>query len=117
MTKLRYADIAFPTAVRRLFTYETRDPSIRPGMRVWVPLRSEFAIGMVVQVHDRKPGFETRPVERILDDEPVMDQTMLQLTEWIHRFYYCSWGEAIQSALPVGTELFIRKTATGKKGF
>jgi primosomal protein N' (replication factor Y) (superfamily II helicase) len=117
MTKLRYADIAFPTAIRRLFTYETRDPSIRPGMRVWVPLRSEFAIGMVVQVHDRKPGFETRPVERILDDEPVMDQTMLQLTEWIHRFYYCSWGEAIQSALPVGLNFSSEKRLQVRKGF
>ena len=102
MSKLRYADIAFPTAVRRLFTYETRDPSIRPGMRVWVPLRSEYAIGMVVEVHNRKPEFETRPVVRILDEEPVMDDAMLQLTEWIHRFYYCSWGEAVQAALPVG---------------
>lgn len=117
MTKLRYADIAFPTAVRRLFTYETRDPYIRPGMRVWVPLRSEFAIGMVVQVHDRKPGFETRPVERILDEEPVMDSTMLQLTEWIHRFYYCSWGEAIQAALPVGLNFSSEKRLQVRKGF
>jgi primosomal protein N' (replication factor Y) (superfamily II helicase) len=117
MSKLQYADIAFPTAVRRLFTYETRDASIRPGMRVWVPLRSEFAIGMVVQVHGRKPEFETRPVERILDEEPVMDQTMLQLTEWIHRFYYCSWGEAIQAALPVGLNFSSEKRLQVKKGF
>ncbi len=112
-----YADIAFPTAVRQLFTYETRDESIKPGMRVWVPLRKEFAIGMVVQVHENKPDFNTRPVERVLDSEPVMDKTMLQLTEWIHRFYYCSWGEAIQAALPVGLNFSSEKVLQVKKGY
>lgn len=117
MSNLIYADIAFPTAVRRVFTYETRDTQIKPGMRVWVPLRNVFAIGMVVQVHDRKPDFETRPIERILDEEPVMSETMLQLTEWIHRFYYCSWGEAIQAALPVGLNFASEKRLRIKKGY
>lgn len=117
MSKLQYADIAFPTAVRQVFTYETRDPEIKPGMRVWVPLRNVFAIGMVVQVHDRKPEFDTRPIERILDEEQIMNKTMLQLTEWMHRFYYCSWGEAIQSALPVGLNFTSEKRLKVRKGF
>ncbi|REL33491.1 primosomal protein N' [Rhodohalobacter sp. SW132] len=112
-----YADIAFPTAARQLFTYETRDPAIRPGMRVWVPLRKEYAIGMVVQVHENRPDFKTRPVERILDQHPVMDKKMLQLTQWIHRFYYCSWGEAIQAALPVGLNFSSEKVLKVKKGY
>ncbi len=115
--KKQFADIAFPTAVRQVFTYETRDESIKPGMRVWVPLRKEFAIGMVVRVHDQKPEFETRPIERILDSEPIMNETMLQLTDWIHRFYYCSWGEAIQAALPVGLNFSSEKKLRVKKGF
>jgi len=116
MSKI-YIDIAFPTAVRRLFTYHTKEKNIAPGMRVWVPLRKEFAIGMVVQVHQRKPEFETRPVERVLDESPIMDETMLKLTEWIHRFYYCSWGEAIQAALPVGLNFASEKRVRAKKGF
>ncbi|MEX2463443.1 MAG: primosomal protein N', partial [Balneolaceae bacterium] len=113
-----YVDIAFPTAVRSLFTYHTSDKeSVLPGMRVWVPLRKEFSIGMVVQVHDRKPDFDTRPVEQILDNEPIMNSAMLQLTEWIHRFYYCSWGEAIQAALPVGLNFTSVKKLRLKHGF
>ena len=114
---ITYADIAFPTAVRRVFTYETRDDSIQPGMRVWVPLRNEFAIGMVVNVHHNKPSFDTRPVERLLDEKPIMSDKMLQLTEWIHRFYYCSWGEAIQAALPVGLNFSSEKMLKVKKGY
>ncbi|WP_234570587.1 replication restart helicase PriA [Rhodohalobacter sp. 614A] len=111
-----YVDIAFPTAVRRLFTYHISDSqNIQPGMRVWVPLRKEFAIGMAVQVHTRKPDFKTKCVEQVLDEEPIMDQTILQLTEWIHRFYYCSWGEAIQAALPVGLNFTSEKKLRVKK--
>jgi len=112
-----YVDIAFPTAVRRLFTYHTKEKTVVPGMRVWVPLRKEFAIGMVVQVHSRKPEFETRPVERVLDESPIMNETMLKLTEWIHQFYFCSWGEAIQAALPVGLNFASEKRVRAKQGF
>jgi len=118
MKSPQYVDIAFPTAVRRLFTYEAGPQAdIKPGMRVWVPLRNEYAIGMCVRVHSNRPTFKTKPVERILDEEPVMSETMLQLTEWIHRFYYCSWGEAIQSALPVGLNFSSEKRLRIKPGF
>src|SRR5690625_4468659 len=86
-------------------------------MRVWVPFRNTYAIGMVVRVHSERPEFETRPVEQILDDEPVMDEVMLKLTEWVHRFYYCSHGEVIQAALPVGLNFTSEKILKVKKGF
>jgi len=114
----KYVDIAFATAVRRLFTYHTSDKTeVKPGMRVWVPLRKEYAIGMVVQVHQKRPEFETRPIEQVLDEKPIMNTSMLQLTEWIHRFYYCSWGEAVQTALPVGLNFASQKMLKVKKGY
>ncbi|HKJ45041.1 MAG TPA: primosomal protein N' [Balneolales bacterium] len=101
----QFADIAFPTAVREVFTYRIQDKmidKISVGMRVWVPLQSHMAIGMVVRLHNHKPDFKTKDIARILDDTPVMSEEMLALTEWVHRFYYASWGETIQAALPVG---------------
>lgn len=113
-----YVDIAFPTAVRSLFTYHTADSlAVEPGMRVWVPLRKEFAIGMVIRVHDAKPSFETRPLEMVLDDKPVMSTHLLQLADWLHRFYYCSMGEAIQAALPSGLNFSSEKVLKVKSGF
>ena len=132
----RYADIAFPTAVRHCFTYRipneltlpsspetdqknhyrdnSHSPSqaIQPGMRVWVPLKNQMAIGMVTRVHHNQPDFETRDIVRILDQQPVLSTELLKLTEWVHRFYYAGFGEAIQAALPTGmnfvAELHIR---------
>src|SRR5690625_6462736 len=97
-----YVDIAIPTAVQRVFTYHTRRRDVKRGMRVWVPFRNTYAIGMVVRVHSERPEFETHDVEQILDDEPVREEGLLKLTEWAHRFCYCGHGEETQAARPVG---------------
>ncbi|MEX0928349.1 MAG: primosomal protein N' [Balneolales bacterium] len=100
-----FADIAFPTAVRRLFTYRIEagdQAAAEPGMRAWVPLRSRMAIGMIVNIHSTKPDFETKSIKKLLDDQPVLTTEMIKLTEWVHKFYYASWGETIQAALPAG---------------
>lgn len=101
-----YADIAFPAAVREVFTYhvpgEIRGEKVVPGIRAWVPLKGSMSIGMIVRVHRNKPAFKTRPVRKLLDKEPVLDKGMLRLTEWMHHFYYAGWGEVIQAALPAG---------------
>ncbi|MFY0684033.1 MAG: primosomal protein N' [Balneola sp.] len=107
-----FAEIAFPTAVRQTFTYEVPvnlKKEIELGMRVWVPFRSHYAIGVVVGVHDEKPEFKTKEIKKVLDSEPILSEELLKLTEWIHRFYYCSWGEVIQAALPAGLNFISRK--------
>ena len=78
-------------------------------MRVWVPFQKHKSIGMVVDVHTRTPDFDTRYIEKVLDTEPVMPEELLELTEWLYRFYYCGWGEAIQAALPVGLNFYSEK--------
>lgn len=100
-----FAEIAFPTAVRRLFTYTVSESDRKkavPGMRAWVPLRNRMAIGMIVRTHFEKPSFNTKCIKQLLDAEPVMSSEMIALTEWVHRFYYAGWGETIQAALPAG---------------
>ncbi|MFV1883109.1 MAG: primosomal protein N' [Balneola sp.] len=108
----KYADIVFPTAVRQSFTYQIPEgiyPDVEIGQRVWVPLRNYFAIGVVVQLLDDTPEFETRPIRKVLDQSPVIEGELLKLTEWIHRFYYSSWGEVIQAALPAGLNFISKK--------
>ena len=107
-----YADIVFPTAVRRQFTYslpEEHKADIDVGKRVWVPLQKHKKIGIVVNIHDQEPDFNTRPVQQVLDEKPIISDELLKLTQWIHRFYYCGWGEVIQAALPVGLNFYAQK--------
>ena len=107
-----YADIIFPTAVRQPFTYQIPDSlrnDMRIGSRVWVPFQRRKAIGVVVNIHSDTPDFNTRSIEQVLDEEPILNAEMLSLTEWIHRFYYCGWGEVIQAALPAGLNFYSEK--------
>lgn len=113
-----YADIAFPTAVRSLFTYrvDEKDCSeIQEGLRVWVPFRNYYAIGVVVSVHSKVPDFKTKKVQKILDTTPILSTEMLALVKWAHQFYFCSWGEVIQAALPAGLNFISQKYLRIKK--
>lgn len=114
-----FADIVFPTAVRQPFTYSVPDqhqPDVAPGKRVWVPLQKHKAIGMIVNVHEKEPDFNTRPIEKVLDEEAVMSDELLKLTKWMYRFYYCGWGETIQAALPLGLNFYAEKYLKAAEG-
>ena len=98
---MRFAELAFPTAVRQTFTYHIPESlTLVPGVRAWVPLRGVHAIGLVVKVHETKPSFKTQPVINVLDPKPVVSQELLRLVDWISTFYFCSQGEVFQTALP-----------------
>lgn len=72
---------------------------------------------MVVRLHEEKPDFATRPIKKILDDRPILTPELLELTEWVHRFYYCGWGEVVQAALPVGLNFYAQKYVYASSGY
>lgn len=107
-----FVDVALPAAVRRQFTYhvtEELESQVQEGQRVWIPFRNYYAIGVIVRVHDQTPSFKTKPVRKVLDEEPLLSKELLELTGWISKFYYASWGETIQAALPAGLNFVSRK--------
>ncbi len=115
-----YVDIVLPAAVRKIFTYHIHSKEHSEelvGRRVWVPFRNYYAIGVIVEVHQNKPSFETRPIRKILDEKPVVDKQLLELTRWIHQFYYSSWGEVIQAALPSGLNFVSKKYVRRSSSF
>ena len=107
-----FVDVALPAAVRRQFTYYVPKElmnAVKSGQRVWVPFRNYYAIGVIVAVHNQTPSFKTKPIRKVLDKEPILSKELLELTKWISRFYYSSWGETIQAALPAGLNFVSRK--------
>ena len=110
MTK--FADVALPAAVRKQFTYHVPRElaaDVKAGQRVWIPFRNYYAIGVIVGVHNQTPSFKTKPIRKILDKQPILSEELLDLTKWISGFYYSSWGETIQAALPAGLNFVSRK--------
>ncbi|MBV8553292.1 MAG: primosomal protein N' [Acidobacteriaceae bacterium] len=104
----RYCDVALPVPVDRLFTYDlpfTLQHRVREGCRVLVPFATRKLTGVVLRMRQDQPGQDTRQVLKLLDEEPVLDNELLELGEWIAEYYCAPIGEVLKSMLPLSGEV------------
>ncbi|MDX9759776.1 MAG: primosomal protein N' [Bacteroidota bacterium] len=108
MTTRLYADIAVPGVPKDTLTYavpEGLHEQLQPGVRVMVPLGRRLMMGFVIAVHDRMPDFALKAVQQVLDPAPVIVPPVMQICDWVHRYYVCGLGEALRAALPQGMDV------------
>lgn len=106
-----FAEVVLPIPVDRAFSYRVPaelSPLLVPGCRVRVPFRGRPEIGTCVGRTAVAPPVEAKSVTAVLDEHPVVDRGMLKLTRWIADYYRCSWGEALEAAVPAA----VRQAAT-----
>jgi primosomal protein N' (replication factor Y) (superfamily II helicase) len=106
----RYCEVALPVPLDRAFTYVAREgQEPQRGARVIVPFRNEKLIGVVTALEDEAPrDFEAKPIEAILDEEPLLEEHLLHLAEWIAQYYLAPLGEVLRGMLPLMAE--VRRT-------
>jgi len=97
--------VAVPVPVRRLFTYAVRPDQagrIRRGSRVRVPFGGRHVVATVVDwpVPPPEAEIDLKPIESVLDSGAGLSEDLLGLTRFVSDYYLCSWGEAIEAALP-----------------
>ncbi|MBI4550088.1 MAG: primosomal protein N' [Candidatus Omnitrophica bacterium] len=95
--------VAIPLPVEDPFSYEAGDGSPEPavmGGRVRVPFKNREIQGYVVGWDSAVPAKPLKPIAGVIDQSPVLSPYLLALTRWISEYYGCSWGEAIENALP-----------------
>ena len=108
----RIAVSAANFAIDKPYSYAVpEEMTLQPGMRVMVPFgrgnrRSE---GVVLAVEAESTG-DLKTVEKQLDEEPVVSQTLLRLAAFIRERYFCTFYEAIRAMLPAG--LWFQTTET-----
>ncbi len=97
--------------IEQVLTYRVPERlagAILPGQRVRVPLGrgDRMATGYCVRVDESPPPdlgpVKLKDVAEILDAVPLIDARMLELTRWIAEYYVCSWGQALDAAVPAG---------------
>jgi primosomal protein N' (replication factor Y) len=106
----RYCEVALPVPLDRTFTYEVRaGEQVQRGARVIAPFRNEKLIGVVTAVTEVAPAdFEVKPIDAILDEEPLLSEHLLALAEWIAQYYLAPLGEVLRGMLPLTAE--VRRT-------
>ena len=94
-------------SLSRTFDYlipdDLRD-RLEPGSMVEVPFGNRELAGFVLKLSDQlEPGLEPaklKPLNRLLDPEPIWEPELLELAEWLRLFYATTWQAALQTVIP-----------------
>jgi len=109
-----YAEIIIPLALPKNYTWQVPEPFLQglvPGCRVEVSLKNKKYAGIVKRLFPEKPeAFDPRPIEAVLDAEPLIYKEQLALWEWISQYYMCSEGEVMAASLPAHFKLSSEST-------
>ena len=101
--------VGLATPLLRLFDYrcpahgEGGEPFIPGrGRRVIVPFGRKTRIGLIVDIVDTStvPAAKLREAIRVIDAEPLLDESLMALIEWSAEYYRYAPGEVIATALP-----------------
>ena len=111
--------VALPVPLYRVFDYSlpadiSASPNASPnnssiqipqiGSRVEVSFGRQTLIGIVVahiaQADSSVPIKKLKPINKCLDAEPILDESMLKLAYWLARYYHYPLGDVLSVILP-----------------
>ena len=108
--KTYFVDVILPVPINNAFTYRVpfeMNDHVKTGVRVVVPFgKSKLQTGIVVRVHEIVPkGYQSKYVEAVLDDEPIITGKQFKLWNWISEYYMSPLGDVMNAALPSNFKL------------
>ncbi|HSK70260.1 MAG TPA: hypothetical protein VK892_01095, partial [Pyrinomonadaceae bacterium] len=121
-----FVEVALPLPLRQTFTYRLPvglRENVRLGARLLVPFGKRHLTGYAVALHIKlSPELEieeeaVKEAVELLDEEPLITEEILKLTQWTADYYASSWGEVLKASLPAGinstVEQIVSITAKG----
>ena len=104
-----WAEVILPLAIPKTYTYSIPrhlQVKAKPGCRAEVVFgKNKKYAGIIKLISDTKPGYETKEILNIIDDEPILFPQQLKLWQWLSEYYMCSEGEVMAAALPTHLKL------------
>jgi primosomal protein N' (replication factor Y) (superfamily II helicase) len=118
----RYFEVALPVPLRSTFTYalpasvngaahaaDSLAASLADsliGRRVVVPFRHRAMVGVVLAESDGAPqGAKIKDIAEAMDHLPALPPKVIELGQWISRYYVAPIGETFRGMLPPEIEL------------
>ena len=77
--------------------------NLQVGMRVAVHFSGRREVGIVTALPQSTdvPASRLKNISAVLDEGPVLDEDLMELTRWMGHYYGCSWGEALAAVSPL----------------
>ncbi len=103
---MSFADIILPFAGPPFYTYSIGvelEGRLEAGSAVAVQFGAggrKIVGGIVRGIHEHKPPFPTKRVQRLLFPDPIVTPAQMKFWEWMAQYYMCSPGEVMVAALP-----------------
>ena len=122
-----FVEVALPLPLRQTFTYRLPvgwRENIKTGARLLVPFGNRQLTGYAVALHTRLSDdieFDEKKIKdaiELIDEEPLITEEILKLTQWTADYYASSWGEVLKASLPAGinssVEQIVSITSNGR---
>ena len=105
------AELIIPLAVEGSYSYLVSDellasyPQLAPGCRVIVPFGAKrYYTAVILRLQplaeEEAGGQRLRPIEQVLDAQPLVPADQLRQWQWMSYYYCCPMGSVLRVALP-----------------
>lgn len=103
-----WIEVILPLAAPKAYTYsvpEALRTDVKIGCRVEVVFGKNKKYAGIIKRFVPQPGFPTKDILSIIDQEPIIYQQQLDLWNWMSDYYMCREGEVMNAALPTHLKL------------
>ncbi len=97
------ARVVVDRAPDRVFDYRVPEAlagAVQPGIRVEAPFGKGRVLGYVVGLAEHSDFPNLRPLDRCLDDAPLLTPPLLRLAEWMAGYYLAPLERTVRALLP-----------------
>ena len=104
---MKYATVLLQLPYEASYSYivpEKLEDKAAFGKRCIVPFGKRSMTGFIIAVSEDKPqgDFELREISRMIDDEPVFTDALLDIARWMGRMYFSPAGLSLSMMIPSG---------------
>lgn len=103
-----FAEVILPLPLPNTYTYKIPSGTeALIGSRVLVQFgKKRVLTGVIREIHQSPPQiYEAKEIIELLDEQPLITTSQLDLISWISAYYMCTPGEVLNAAIPSGLKL------------
>lgn len=103
-----YAKVALNLPINKLFTYSIPEyliGDVSSGKRVVVNFGRKVTTAIIVSVSKISVIEKIKPIQSVLDEEPVVTEKIFSFGEWMSEYYLSTLGECLFLSIPRNTNI------------
>jgi len=101
-----YLSVALAKPLDKTFDYlpisGTQMSDYQAGLRVSVPFGNANEVGIIAEIsgNTELPPHKIKAINRIIDTQPILPPDLMELVNWLHKYYHQPLGECFMTVLP-----------------